>query len=133
MEIPKNISSLKETHEYLRNIPMEKFGDYEVRAVQWGDINVSFEKAGSDFDVTPFLKGLPDDLDQCPHWGYVFKGEFITKYKDHEEHITAGQTYYTMPGHTTIVKKDTELLEFSPVKEIQKTFEAITKNMQAMK
>lgn len=121
----------KETHALLKNIPVEKLGDYEVRAVEWGDMNVSYEKAGSDFDVTPLLKGLPDDLDQSPHWGYVLKGEFITKYKDHEERITEGQTYYTLPGHTTIVKKGTELLEFSPVKEIQKTFEAITRNMQA--
>ena len=117
-------------HEKLQNIPVQKFGDYEVRAIQWGEINVSFEKAGSDMDVTPFLKGLPDDLDQSPHWGYVFKGEFITKYKDHQEIVTAGETYYTKPGHTTIVKKGTELIEFSPVKEIQKTFEAITRNMQ---
>ena len=132
MEKPKKPSEMKETHEFMKNIPAEKFGDYEVRAVQWGNINVSFEKAGSDFDVTPYFKGLPDNLDQCPHWGFVFKGEFITKYKDHEEHIKAGQAYYTAPGHTTIVKKGTELLEFSPAPEIQKTFEAITRNMAAM-
>jgi hypothetical protein len=49
------------------------------------------------------------------------------------KNITAGQAYYTLPGHTIVVKKGTELLEFSPVKEIQKTFEAMAKNMQAKK
>ncbi len=34
---------------------VEEIGDYEVRAVQWGNMNISFEKVGSDFDVTPTL------------------------------------------------------------------------------
>jgi hypothetical protein len=79
---------IKEMHEFMQNIPAEKFDDYEVRAVQWGDINVSFEKAGSDFDVTPLLKGLPDDLRRI----------FITGYKDHEEHH--GGTSILHPART---------------------------------
>jgi hypothetical protein len=133
MEMPKKPMGIKETHEFMKNLPVEKFGDYEVRAVQWGDMNVSFEKAGSDFDVTPYLKGLPDNLDQSHHWGFVFKGEFITKYEDHEETVKAEQAYFTMPGHTTIVKRGTELLEFTPLSEAQKLFEVIGKNLAMQK
>ena len=36
---------------------------------------VSFTSLAQDIDATPFMKGLPDDRCQCPHWGYVFKGK----------------------------------------------------------
>ncbi len=126
------VTMAKKTHASKDDIPVEKMGDYEVRAVQWGGMNIGFEKAKSDFDVTPYLKGLPDNLDQSPHWGYVLKGEFITKYKDHEEHVKAGQIYYAAPGHTTIVKKGTELIEFSPIDKLTKTMETIMKNVESM-
>ena len=126
----KSIKEIGETHLSMGQIPVDKFGDYEVRTVQWGNVNVSFEKAVSDMDVTPLLKGLPNDLGQSPHWGFVFKGEFISKYKGHEEHIKAREAYYTASRHTTLVKAGTELLEFSPVRKIEKTFAAIMKNLQ---
>jgi hypothetical protein len=54
---------------------------------------------GSDF--SPVLKGLPDDLCQCPHWGYVLKGTLHLRYKDgHEEIARVGDLWYTPPGHT---------------------------------
>lgn len=31
---------------------------------------VSFTSLLEDIDATPFMKGLPDDRCQCPHWGY---------------------------------------------------------------
>ena len=34
----------------------------------------SFAEAG---DFTPFYRGLPDDLCQSHHWGYVIKGRMI--------------------------------------------------------
>ena len=36
---------------------------------------VSFTSVLEDIDATPFMKGLPDDRCQCPHWGYVLKGQ----------------------------------------------------------
>ena len=106
-------------------------GRYEVRAVDWGDMHVSFEKALEEADVTPYLKGLPDDLDPCPHWGFVIKGSVVFKYKGHEEVVNAGEAYYAAPGHTAIVAKGTELIEFSPANEFKRTNEVVAKNMQA--
>lgn len=105
---------------------------YEARQTEWGGFIVSFEKALEDADVTPFLKGLPDNLDQCPHWGYVFKGKMTVRYKDHEETVNEGQAYYIAPGHTVIVKKGTELIEFSPKEELEKTMTVVMKNAQEM-
>jgi hypothetical protein len=43
---------------------------------------VSFTSLLEDIDATPFMKGLPDDRCQCPHWGYVFKGKMTARYAD---------------------------------------------------
>lgn len=105
-------------------------GSYEVRAVELGGFNVSFEKALDDMDVTPYLKGLPDNRDPCPHWGFLFKGKIIVRYKDREETINAGEAYYMASGHTAIVKKGSELIEFSPKSELDKTMAVIAKNLE---
>ena len=111
---------------------MEKLGGvYEAGAVQWGGFNVSFERALADMDAKPYFKGLPDDLDQCPHWGFLLKGKMIVHYKDHDETINAGEAYYIAPGHTPIVTRGTELIEFSPIEEYGKTMAVVAKNLEA--
>lgn len=125
------LESRKEGRIAREDIQPEVFGgSYEVRAVELGGFNVSFEKALDDMDVTPYLKGLPDDRDPCPHWGFLFKGKIIVRYKDREETINAGEAYYMAPGHTAIVKKGSELVEFSPKSELDKTMAVIVKNLE---
>jgi hypothetical protein len=53
-------------------------------------------------------------------------------YKDHEEVLAAGDAYYLMPGHTTRFEEPTELVEFSPLGEYQKTMEVAARNIAAM-
>jgi hypothetical protein len=100
--------------------------------MQWGGFNASFEKALADMDLTPYFKGLPDHLDQCPNWGYVFEGKMIIRYKDgREETINEGEAHHIESVHTTIATKGTELIEFSPVNELEKTMAVAMKNLQA--
>ena len=35
---------------------------------------VSYETFPKGVDATPLFKGLPDDMCQSPHWGYILKG-----------------------------------------------------------
>jgi PhzF family phenazine biosynthesis protein len=46
---------------------------------------VTFTSLLEDIDGTPFMKGLPDDRCQCPHWGYVIKGKMTARYADRDE------------------------------------------------
>ena len=39
--------------------------------------------------------------------------------------------YYAPPGHTPVLYAGTEVVEFSPTDELQRTFEAVEKNMTA--
>lgn len=85
---------------------------------KWGDMNVSRMQLSKGVDFTPMLKGLPDDLCQCPHWGYVLEGALHVRYSDSsEEVIRAGQLYFLPPGHTAWVDEDIDLVEFSPSEE----------------
>ena len=94
---------------------------------------VSFTSLLEDIDATPFMKGLPDDRCQCPHWGYVVRGRLIFQYADHEEVFETGDAFYTPPGHVPALHEaGTELVMFSPAEELRKTQEVMMKNMQAM-
>ncbi len=98
----------------------------------WGEMHVEYDVFKKPFDVAPFLKGLPNDRDPCPHWGIVLKGQCTINYDGKEEIVKAGDAYYAPPGHTGVFEAGTELWEFSPVDKIQKTMEVIMRNYEAM-
>src|SRR5437763_16250763 len=101
------------------------------RQVEWGEMNLGRAIFPAGVDSAPVFVGLPDDRCQCPHWGYVVKGQFRARFKDHEEVIKAGDIYYLPPGHTNYFEEDTEVVEFSPRGEYQKTREVVARNMAA--
>ena len=91
-----------------------EFGD----STGYGKISGEFFSFGAGADITPLLHGLEGDLCQCPHWGYVLKGEVTTTYKNGEfETAGEGDLFYWPPGHTVKAEKDSDLILFSPQKE----------------
>ena len=94
---------------------------------------VSFTSLLEDIDATPFMKGLPDDRCQCPHWGYVIKGGATFRYADREEVFEAGDAFYSPPGHIPVKHEPgTEVVIFSPAEELRKVEVVMMKNLQAM-
>lgn len=115
-----------------REIPLAfEAGGASSRDVEWGDMNVAYERLPAGLDTEPLFKGLPDNRCQCPHWGYVFQGRFRVRYAEREEVVAAGEAYYLPPGHNVVVEQDAELVEFSPRGEYQKTLAVIERNMAA--
>jgi hypothetical protein len=106
--------------------------DFVMHEATMGGMNVGYEIYNKKLDAAPFFKGLPDDRCQAEHWGYVLKGSFKVDYGDHQETFNQGEVYYLKPGHTPHVFPGTELLEFSPKAEYEKTMEVAAKNMVAM-
>jgi mannose-6-phosphate isomerase-like protein (cupin superfamily) len=96
-----------------------------------GGYTVAFETYTADADLTPLFKGLPDDRCQAEHWGYVIKGKVTFKSEGAEETFEAGDAYYAPPGHTPILYAGTEVVEFSPTHELERTLEVVTRNMEA--
>ena len=103
-----------------------------IRETEWGDLHIGHESFATAFDMSPLLKGLPDDLCQCPHWGYVVKGRMRVRYLDREEIVEAGDLYYLAPGHSPKIEAGTEIIEFSPKEPYRETFEAATRNFLAL-
>src|SRR6476659_4561727 len=83
----------KETAKKQEFGPVTDFND-EVDGYRIG-----FATFHQDIDGTPLMKGLPDDMCQCPHWGYVLAGRVTFRFADRDETYEAGDAFYTPPGH----------------------------------
>ena len=114
---------------------MEKSIDDSSMVIQeavWGDMHVSFETFHEELDTEPLHKGLPDDKCQCPHWGYVLKGQVTAVNGDQQETFRTGDAYYLAPGHSPIYAPGTETVEFSPNDQFLETMEVAVRNLEAM-
>lgn len=96
-----------------------------------GGYTVAFERYTADADLAPLFAGLPDDRCQAPHWGYVVAGKVTFRFTDHDETYETGDAYFAPPGHTPVLFAGTEIVEFSPSKELDHTFEVVARNMEA--
>ena len=98
-------------------------GGVEIRTHEiGGDMTVAFIRVPAGWDLAPLLVGLPDDLCQCPHWGYVLSGRLGLRTKDGEEVYEAGQAFYWSPGHAPNAHEDSEYVEFSPTSGLNELF-----------
>jgi hypothetical protein len=104
--------------------------DMTMLETVWGDMHVEYDVFKKRFDVTPFLKGLPNDRDPCPHWGVLLKGQMRVIVDGKEEVVKAGEAYYMPPGHTAIVDAGSEGWEFSPNEKMRKTMEVVMRNFE---
>ena len=61
----------------------------------------------------------------------MIKGKVGFKTADGEETYKTGDAYYAPPGHTPVLYAGTEIIEFSPTKDLQQTMDVVSKNMAA--
>lgn len=104
---------------------------YEGKFEDLGGYTVAFETYTEDADMAPLFAGLPDDRCQCAHWGIVLKGKLTYHYGDSSETIEAGEAYFAPPGHTPELHAGTEVVEFSPTAELERTLEVVVRNVEA--
>jgi len=104
---------------------------YEGHLETMNGYTAAFEKYTADTDLSPYLKGLPEDRCQCAHWGLVLAGAVTFKSSAGEETFEAGDAFYVAPGHTPLFHAGAELLMFSPTEELQRTSEVVGRNMEA--
>ena len=110
-----------------------EFGPVTDRRDEVDGYRIGFTTFHQDVDGTPLMKGLPGDMCQCPHWGYVTTGRVTFRFADHDEIYEEGEAFYTPPGHIPVSHEPgTELLMFSPADELHKTEAVMMKNMQAL-
>jgi hypothetical protein len=121
-------------HTTKDEIEAQRFGEYEGRTADLGDWRVAWETLPAGFppDPSPF-QGLPDDRCQCPHLGVVVKGSFRVTYLDGSgEVVSTGDAYSLAPGHFVQALDHTEVIEFSPREEHERTMQQVLQNIGAV-
>jgi hypothetical protein len=108
---------------------VEDMGVMEGRYEELGGYMVGFETFREEADATPLFKGLPDDRCQSPHWGYVERGRVTFRYADRDEVYEAGDAYYAPPGHIPVVESGTDIVEFSPTGDYERTMAVVAENL----
>jgi len=110
----------KENVDVKMNIPgavvrqRMNFGD----ATGLGKISAEYFSLSAGVDTTPLFQGLHGNACQCPHWGYVLRGEITTTdAKGGQETVKANDLFYWPPGHNVRVDADAEIVMFSPQHE----------------
>ena len=86
------------------------YGPAEDRTGHFDGYTVNFTSIREDSDLAPFLKGLPGDSCQCPHWGYMIADRLTVRYRDHEEVIEPGDAFYMPPGHVPAAQAGSEFV-----------------------
>ncbi|MGD8379179.1 MAG: cupin domain-containing protein [Gammaproteobacteria bacterium] len=90
------------------------FGD----ASGLGRISCEFFSLSAGVDTTPLFQGLQGDSCQCPHWGFVMRGQLTTTDENGvQETARANDLFYWPPGHNVRVDDDAEIIMFSPQHE----------------
>ncbi len=82
-----------------------------------GGMTAAFVRLAAGADLRPALKGLPDDLCQCPHWGHLLSGRLRMHTGTGAETYESGQSFYWAPGHAPEALEDSEYVDFSPSRE----------------
>lgn len=107
-------------------------GGSSLRGAEWGGMVVLLYTIPAGTDMQPLMLGMPDDLCQCPHWGYVLKGRIRIKHPDSDQVVTSGELFYVEPAHVPYFEEDTQMIEFSPKEPWYSMIAQISKNLAAL-
>ena len=97
-----------------------------------GKLSAEYFSLAAGVDTTELFQGLEGNLCQCPHWGYVVKGEIVTTDAEgRQETVRANDLFYWPSGHNVKVVADAELVMFSPQREHRHVIEHMRRKVQA--
>jgi hypothetical protein len=105
------------------------FGD----ASGLGKISGEYFTLAAGVDTTPLFQGLEGNLCQCPHWGFVVRGQLTTTdAAGAQETVRAGDLFYWPPGHNVRVDQDAEIAMFSPQREHSRVIDHMVEKTKGM-
>jgi hypothetical protein len=91
-----------------------EFGDVSG----YGKFSGEYFTLAAGVDTTPLFQGLRGDVCDCPHWGFVLRGQITTTdASGNKETVVANDLFYWPPGHNVKVDTDAEIVMFSPQHE----------------
>jgi hypothetical protein len=85
------------------------FGD----ATGLGKISGEYFSLSAGVDTTPLFQGLEGNLCQCPHWGFVLRGQLTTTDANGaQETVNANDLFYWPPGHLQRINNARAFLKY---------------------
>jgi hypothetical protein len=96
----------------------------DFRSQEVGDMSIAWVKLNAGADLRPALKGLPGDMCQCPHWGYMLSGQL--RMHTRPQTYNAGDAFYWAAGHAPEALSDCEYIDFAPTQELQTVLRHVT-------
>ena len=97
--------------------------DVQIRAAEAGELTVARVRLAKGHDARLVFKGLPGDLCQCPHWGYLIRGTLRIWTASSSYDVHAGEAFYWPPGHAPEALEDSEFLEISPTDQLRALYD----------
>ena len=81
-------------------------------------ISAEYFTLAAGVDTTPLFVGLEGNQCQCPHWGFLLRGQItMTDAAGRTETVMGNDLFYWPPGHNVRVDTDAEIIMFSPQHE----------------
>ncbi len=111
---------------------VQDIGIGEVREDVVDGYEISFLDFREEADLAGMLKGLPDDLCPCPHWGYVTAGQVRFAFIDRTEVFEPGDAFYVPPGHSPAAAAGSAFVLISPAEQVAEVNAVIQRNIAAM-
>ena len=90
-----------------------------------GGMSATFVHLPAGADLRAATKGLPGDLCQCPHWGYMLSGRVRMHTEEGHQDFSAGESFYWGPGHAPEALEESEYVDFSPTDEFNHVLDHI--------
>jgi len=103
----------------------------EFRMRELGEMAMAWVRLPEGANLTPLLQGLPEDLCQCPHWGFMLRGKLVMHTPSGDEVYEAGQAFYWPPGHAPEALEDCEYIDVSPAAELKHVVDHVKKQASA--
>ncbi|HOZ97161.1 MAG TPA: hypothetical protein PKY86_01665 [Niabella sp.] len=99
-----------------------------------GGMSISYMNIPGPADFTPMFEGLPGNMCNSPHWGYMLEGSVKIQYPGgKEETVHAGEVFYWPAPHTGVIEKSAKFIDFSPDGKFIQVIEHVGKKMAAAK
>jgi hypothetical protein len=103
------------------------FGD----ASGCGQLSAEYFTLGKGVDTRPLFQGLHGDMCQCPHWGFVLRGQLTTiDAHGNEETVAADDLFHWPAGHNVRVDADAEIIMFSPQEDHSEVIEHMIRKVK---
>lgn len=95
-----------------------------------GDYSVEIERWFTDMDFAFAYKGLPNDMCQAHHMGYVVSGKLSVRMADGSiQEFEAGDAYVLEPAHLPMTSAGSEFISFTPTEEAKAMMPVVQANM----